>query len=83
MPAPATLAAYTALRQGHGAVANVALDRALHADPDYTMAQLLRAAISSGLPPALLHARLTQAPMTRLLTGTDDSHPRHRHSSHE
>jgi len=51
-PAPASLLAFTAWQQGQGAVANLALDRAMEADPDYTMAHLIHQAVSAGLPPS-------------------------------
>ena len=51
--APASLLAFTAWQQGNGALANMALDRALEADPDYSMAQLLRQALDGGAPPSL------------------------------
>jgi hypothetical protein len=50
--APATLLAVTAWVQGDGAMANVALDRALSSQPGYRMAQLLRSALDACLPPA-------------------------------
>jgi hypothetical protein len=49
--APASLLAFAAWRAGEGALANVALDRALAADPHYTMARLLQELFISGLPP--------------------------------
>jgi hypothetical protein len=49
--APATLLAFAAWRNGDGAIASIALDRALDADPDYSMAQLLLHGIDNGLPP--------------------------------
>jgi hypothetical protein len=53
--APAALLAFAAWRSGQGALANIAVDRALHADPDYTMALLLAKALAAGVPPAALH----------------------------
>lgn len=50
--APATLLAVTAWVRGDGAMANVALDRALSSEPGYTLAQLLRTALDGCLPPA-------------------------------
>jgi hypothetical protein len=50
--APATLLAYAAWRNGGGAVASIALDRALDADPAYPMARLLLDAIDNGLAPS-------------------------------
>jgi hypothetical protein len=58
--APASLLAFTAWQQGNGALANIALDRALEAEPDYSMAQLLRQALDSGAPPSV--ARLPMSP---------------------
>ena len=49
-----------AWQQGNGALANVALDRALADDPGYSMALLLRQVIDSGAPPSL--ARLPMTP---------------------
>ena len=49
--APATLLALAAWRVGHGALANVALDRALSADPRYWLALVLREALDSGIGP--------------------------------
>ncbi|MCO1593770.1 DUF4192 domain-containing protein [Micromonospora sp. RHAY321] len=51
---PATLLALTAWRGGLGALACVALDRALAADPTYFLAQLLDRALRDGLPPTVL-----------------------------
>jgi hypothetical protein len=48
---PAALLAFAAWRCGEGAVASIALARALEADPDYTMAQLLDQALRGGLSP--------------------------------
>jgi hypothetical protein len=58
--APASLLAFVSWQAGNGAVANVALDRALSDNPGYTMAQLLRQAIDSGAPPSM--ARLPMTP---------------------
>lgn len=58
--APASLLAFCAWQSGNGALANVALDRALADNPKYTMADLLRQAINAGAPPSL--ARLPMTP---------------------
>jgi len=58
--APAALLAFVAWQSGEGALANVALDRALADDPRYSMATLLRQAITAGAPPSL--ARLPMTP---------------------
>ena len=49
--APASLLAFVAWQNGDGALANLALDRAQADDPGYSMARLLRDALSHGLPP--------------------------------
>jgi hypothetical protein len=49
--APATLLAFAAWRAGEGALATIALSRALDADPDYPMARYLERALSGGLSP--------------------------------
>jgi hypothetical protein len=58
--APASLLAFVAWQSGDGALANVALDRALADQPRYSMAQLLRQVITAGAPPSL--ARLPMTP---------------------
>jgi hypothetical protein len=58
--APASLLGFVAWQVGDGALANVALDRALADEPGYSMAQLLRQVITAGAPPSL--ARLPMTP---------------------
>jgi hypothetical protein len=60
VPAPASLLAFTAWQSGEGALGNIAIDRALAADPDYSMAHLLGQALDAGLPPSA--ARLPMTP---------------------
>jgi hypothetical protein len=60
VPAPACLLAYAAFMSGDGGLANVALDRALEADPGYSMGLLLRDLMRLGVPPA--KARLRMSP---------------------
>jgi hypothetical protein len=60
VPAPASLLAFTAWQSGDGALANIAIERAIAADPNYSMALLLSEAIESGLPPSA--ARLPMTP---------------------
>jgi hypothetical protein len=50
--APATLLAVTAWVRGDGAMANVALDRALDSEPGHSLAQLLRGALDACFRPA-------------------------------
>jgi hypothetical protein len=58
--APASLLAFVAWQAGDGALANVALDRALADNRRYSMARLLRRALDSGAPPSV--ARLPMTP---------------------
>jgi hypothetical protein len=51
--APATLLALAAWRTGDGALAWVAVDRALAADPSYSMALLVAQALQAGVPPSI------------------------------
>ncbi|MEU1969673.1 DUF4192 domain-containing protein [Micromonospora sediminicola] len=51
--APACLLAVTAYLAGDGALANIAVDRSLRADPDYRLAHLLGHALQAGVPPRL------------------------------
>ncbi|MGH3274807.1 MAG: DUF4192 domain-containing protein [Streptosporangiaceae bacterium] len=60
VPAPASLLAFTAWQAGQGAMANVAVERALAADPAYSMALLIATAVQAGLPPSA--ARLPMTP---------------------
>jgi Domain of unknown function (DUF4192) len=60
VPAPAALLAFTAWQSGNGALACVAVDRALTARPGYSMALLLEEALQAGLPPSA--ARLPMTP---------------------
>jgi uncharacterized protein DUF4192 len=48
---PATLLAFAAWRNGGGAIASIALERAIDADPTYRMAIYLGAAFDGGLSP--------------------------------
>ncbi|SCG77711.1 DUF4192 domain-containing protein [Micromonospora inositola] len=51
---PASLLAFAAWRSGAGALASVAVDRALQANPSYSLAQLIDRALREGLPPSVL-----------------------------
>jgi hypothetical protein len=61
VPAPAALLAFTAWQSGNGALACVALDRALAARPGYSMALLLEEALRAGLPPSAARLPMTPA----------------------
>jgi hypothetical protein len=54
--APATLLAVCAWLRGDGAMASVALERALDSDEDYRLAQLLRSALAACMRPEELRA---------------------------
>ena len=77
--APAALLAFVAWQSGEGALANVALDRALADDPRYSMATLLRQVITAGAPPSL--ARLPMTPEEVAASydaaGDDEANPDH------
>jgi hypothetical protein len=60
IPGPAALLAFAAWQAGHGALASVAIDRALAARPGYSMALLIASALQAGLPPSA--ARLPMTP---------------------
>jgi hypothetical protein len=59
LPAPASLLAFTAWQSGEGALANIAIDRALEADPRYSLALLLRDIMDSGVPPSAARVPMT------------------------
>ncbi|GIG89003.1 hypothetical protein Pen02_39390 [Plantactinospora endophytica] len=54
VPAPAALLGFAAWRAGQGALASVAVERALEAQPDYSFAQLLAEALQAGIGPSVL-----------------------------
>ena len=58
--AESVLLSFDPFQGGDGALANIAIDRALNDDPGYSMALLLREALDSGAPPGL--ARLPMTP---------------------
>ena len=60
-PAPAALLAFTAWQAGNGVLAAMAVDRALSADPGYSMARLLSGAIDAALPPSAARLPMTPA----------------------
>jgi hypothetical protein len=59
--APATLLAVSAWVRGDGALANVALDRALASEPSYTFAGLLRSALDACMHPAEVRRMIREA----------------------
>jgi Domain of unknown function (DUF4192) len=73
--APASLLAFTAWQCGDGALANIALDRALGDDPGYSMALLLRDAIGSGAPPSAARLPMTPEEVAASYARTDGDRP--------
>jgi hypothetical protein len=71
VPAPASLLAFTAWQSGEGALANVAIERALAADPDYSMAHLLGQALDAGLPPSAARLPMTPEEVEASYAGTE------------
>ena len=72
LPAPASLLAFTAWQCGNGALANLALGRALDADPGYSMALLLRDTIDAGAPPSLARLPMTPEEVAASYADTDE-----------
>lgn len=56
-----TAVAWVAHTRGDGALANVALDRALASDPEYSMAKLCRQALDGQVPPAQVRSLLAES----------------------
>ncbi len=71
VPAPASLLAFTAWQSGEGALANIAIERALAADPKYSMARLLGQALDAGLPPSAARLPMTPEEVEASYAGTD------------
>jgi hypothetical protein len=71
VPAPASLLAFTAWQSGDGALANVAIERALAADPEYSMAHLLEQALDAGLPPSAARLPMTPEEVEASYAGTE------------
>ncbi|HET6533730.1 MAG TPA: DUF4192 domain-containing protein [Actinoplanes sp.] len=65
VPAPASLLAFAAWRQGQGGLANAALDRALSAEPHYPMAHLIGQILHEGVPPDLIDLTPPRSPHRR------------------
>jgi hypothetical protein len=67
--APASLLAFTAWQGGDGALANIALERALADNPGYSMALLLGDALDAGAPPSMATPPMTPDEVTASYTG--------------
>jgi Domain of unknown function (DUF4192) len=72
VPAPASLLAFTAWQAGDGALANIAIDRALAADPGYSMALLLRDIMDAGVPPSAARMPMTPQQVADSYARIDD-----------
>jgi hypothetical protein len=72
VPAPASLLAFTAWQAGDGALANIAIDRALAADPAYSMALLLRDIMDAGVPPSAARMPMTPDQVAASYARIDD-----------
>jgi hypothetical protein len=68
----ASLLAFVAWQTGNGALANIALDRALSDNPAYSMAQLLRHALDSGAPPSMARPPMTLQEVAAAYEESDD-----------
>jgi Domain of unknown function (DUF4192) len=73
--APASLLAFTAWQCGDGALANVALDRAVADDPGYSMAILLRDALAAGAPPSMAILPMTPEEVAASYADPADDQP--------
>lgn len=71
--APATLLAVSAWLRGDGAMANVALARALEVEPAYALARLLAQALAACIPPAELREMIRALPARSDAAGRPDS----------
>jgi hypothetical protein len=67
----ASLLAFTAWQAGDGALASIAVERALAADPGYSMAELLRDIVDAGVPPSEARLPMTPADVARSYARAD------------
>ena len=68
----ASLLAFTAWLDGNGALANIAVDRALDADPGYSMARLMGDLLAVGLPPDTAEVMPTAEELAAMDLAADD-----------
>ena len=73
--APATLLAVCAWVRGDGAMAGIALARALNSEPDYSLARLLTQGLDAGLRPQDLRVMVAAAQTDLALPGPVDGLP--------
>ncbi|MEB3372439.1 DUF4192 domain-containing protein [Saccharopolyspora mangrovi] len=67
----AVLLTFSAYMRGHGTLAALALERALHIDPDHSFARLLNQALSYGIPPDKLAPIADAEPNPTSVRGSD------------
>ena len=67
-----------ALRAGDGALANIALDRALADAPGYSMALLLQEALDAGMPPSAATLPMTPEQVAESYAARDSTRPSRR-----
>jgi hypothetical protein len=73
--APASLLAFTAWQGGDGALANIAIDRALADAPGYSMALLLQEALDAGMPPSAATLPMTPEQVADSYAARDATRP--------
>jgi hypothetical protein len=76
--APASLLAFVAWQSGDGALANIALDRALADIPGYSMALLLQEALDAGMPPSAATLPMTPEQVAASYAARDSTRPSRR-----
>jgi hypothetical protein len=72
---PASLLAVTAYLHGDGVLANIAVERALGADSEYSLAQILYQALQRSIPPEVFRQFLTDALQTECSTHGTEAEP--------
>ena len=72
---PVSLLAFTAWQSGDGALANIALDRALTDAPGYSMALLLQEALEAGMPPSAATLPMTPEEVAASYAARDSARP--------
>jgi hypothetical protein len=73
--APASLLAFVAWQNGDGALANLAIDRALADSPGYSMALLLQEALDAAMPPSQAILPMTPEQVAASYADRDTSQP--------
>jgi hypothetical protein len=74
--APATNLAFTALRNGAGSLARIAVNRALQAEPDNSFARLIATALQSGITSSAFEDQTNVDDLVTSITQHATQHPR-------